>query len=95
MIVMLMLVMVFVMSAVIAKANFTSEASFCQELQRSIDSRLTNRRIFLFYQAVEIFVREMCFCFQKYIEDEVSLRRTFQALFLNVFKKYFLLFGHC
>src|SRR5262245_45803252 len=37
----------------------------------------------------------MFFGAEKYVEDEFALRGAFKAFFLNMFKEYFLLFGHC
>ena len=92
-IVMLMFVVVFVVRASVAKANFTREARFSEQFKRPVDSGLADGRIFLLHEPIEIFVGEMFFGTQKNIQNEVALRRALEPSFLDVFKKDFLFFG--
>jgi len=91
-IVVLVFVVMFVVRAPIPKANLTREPRLSKELQRSVDGSLTHRGIFLFDQPIEIFMGEMLFGAKKYMEDQVSLRGTFQPFFLDVFEEHFLFF---
>ena len=92
-IVMLVFVVVLVVRAAVAKANLARQAGVSQEFQGAIDGSLTDGRIFFFDELVEIFVREVFFSAQKNIQNQVTLRRPLQPLFLDVFKKDFLLFS--
>ena len=55
-IVMLMFVVMFVVRAAVAEANFTRQARFGQQFQSAIDSSLANGRVFFFDELVEILV---------------------------------------
>ena len=92
-IVVLMFVVVFVVSASVAEANFAREARLSKQFERPVDGSLTDGRIFLLHEAIEIFVGEMFFGTQKNIQNEVALRRALEPSFLDVFKKDFLFFG--
>jgi hypothetical protein len=92
-IVMLMFVLVFVVSASIAKANFARESGFGEKFERAIDGCLAHARIFLLYKSVQIFVGEMCLGAKEDVEDQVALSGALESLFLNVPKKDFLLFA--
>lgn len=93
-VVVLVFVIVFVVGDAIAKANFAREPCFRQELQRAIDSGLSDARVFLPDQAVKVFAGKVFFRAQKHIEDEFPLRRALQSLLLDMFEKNFLLFSH-
>ena len=92
-IVMLMFVVVFVVRAPIAEADFTRESGFSQDLQGSIDCGLANSWIFFLYELIKIFVRDVIFSAEENVEDEVALGGAFHPMFLNVFEEDFLLFG--
>ena len=89
-----MLVVVFVVSEAVAKANFTSQPGFSQELQRPIDGRLSNAGVVLLDQTVKVFAGKMIFRAQKDIENQIALGGAFEPFLLDVFEKYFLLFSH-
>ena len=55
-IVMLMFVVVFVVRAPVAEADFTRESGFCEQFERAIDGRLPDGRVLFFNELVEIFV---------------------------------------
>jgi hypothetical protein len=55
-IVMLVLVVVLVVRTTVAKPDLTRKASLSQELESSVNGRLSNARIFLLNEPVEIFV---------------------------------------
>ena len=92
-VVVLMFVVVFVVRAPVAKANFAREAGFGQQLERAIDGSLTDGRILFLHQPVEVFVREMFLGAQENIQNQVALRRALQSPLLDVFKKDFLFFS--
>ena|SRR5207248_7536147 len=91
---MLMLVIVFVVSDAIAKANFARESGFSEELQRSIDRSLPDAGVFLTGEAVKVFAGKVGFRSQEYVENQVALRRTLESFLLDMFEKNFLLFSH-
>ncbi len=93
-IVMLMFVIVFVVSAPVSKANLAREPGLGQQLQRSIHRCLPDAGVFLPHQAIKVFAGEVCFGAQKYVENEVPLRRALESLLLDVLEKNFLLFSH-
>ena len=93
-IVMLMFVVVFVVRAAIAKANFARQTCFRQELQRAIDGGLTDAGIFLFDEPVKIFAGEVLLRAQEDVENQVALGGALEAFPLDVFEKDFLLFSH-
>ena len=90
---MLMFVVVLVVRAPIAEADFARETGFSQDLQRSIDCGLANSWIFFFNELIKILVGQVFFSAQKNVEDEITLGRALHPVFLNVFKEDFLLFG--
>ena len=92
-IVMLMFVVMLEVRTSITKTNFTRESGFGQDLEGSIDGGLTDGRIFFFNELIKILIRQVLFSAQKNIQDQRALRRTFQPLLLDVFKKDFLFFG--
>jgi len=92
-IVMLMFVIVFVVRASVAEAHLAREAGLSEQLERAIDGRLADGRVFFFDELVEVFVREVFFGTQKNIQNQVTLRRSLQPLFLDVFKEDFLFFS--
>jgi len=92
-IVMLVFVVVFVVRAPVAEANFACEAGFSQDFQRSINGGLADRWILFLHESIQIFVRHVLFGAQKNIQDQVTLRRAFQPPLLDVFKKNLLLFA--
>ena len=55
-VVMLMFVVVLVVSAVITKTNFTREARFREEFQRSVDGRLADPGVFFLHETIQVFV---------------------------------------
>ena len=89
-----MLVVVFVVCDAVAKADFTSQPGFSQELQGAIDSRLSNAGVVLLNQTVKIFAGKMLFRAQKDVENQIALRSALKALLLDMFEKNFLLFSH-
>jgi hypothetical protein len=93
-IVMLMLVVVLVVRATIAKADFARQAGFGQQPQRAIDSGLTDGRIFIADQLIQIFAGHVAFSAEKDVENEVPLSSSLKTLFLNVIEEDFLLFSH-
>ena len=92
-IVMLMFVVVLVVRAAVAEAHFACESGFGQNFQSSVNGRLPDRRVFFFYELIEIFIREVIFGAEENVEYEVTLGGTLEPLPLNVFKKDFLLFS--
>ena len=54
-VVMLMFVVMFVVRAAVAEADFAREPGFGQELERAIDGRLADGRVFSLHQPVKIF----------------------------------------
>lgn len=93
-IVMLMLVIVFVVSAPVAKADLAGQPCFRQEFQRAIDRGLSDARVFLLDQAIKVFAGKMLFRAQEHVENQVALGRALEPLLLNMFEKNFLLFSH-
>src|SRR5947207_2156038 len=93
-IVMLMFIVVFVVRAPISKTYFASQSRFGQETKRAIDRSLTNGRILLAYQTVEVFAGNMPFRLQKNVKNDVTLGGSLQTLLLNMFEENFLLFSH-
>lgn len=93
-IMMLMLVIVFVVSEPIAKANLARQPGFREELQRAIHRGLTDAGVFFFDQTIEIFTREVLLHTQKRVQNEVALGRPLEPLFLNMLEKNFLFFSH-
>src|SRR2546425_6621929 len=85
-IVMLMLIVMFVVGATIAKANFTGQAGFSQKLQGPIDSRLPNARVIFLDQSVKVFAGKMRFRAQKDVENQIALGRAFEPSLLDVFE---------
>ena len=92
-IVVLMFVVMFVVCASVAEANFARKARFSEQFERAIDRSFADGRVLLLHEAIEIFVGEMFFGTQKNIQNEVPLRRALEPSFLDVFKKDFLFFG--
>ena len=93
-IVMLMLVVMLVVSATVAETDFARQACFRQKFQSPINSRLPDVWILLAGEEIKIFTGKMFFSAQKDIQNQISLRRALQALFLDVLEKNFLFFGH-
>ena len=91
-IVVLVFVVMFVVRASVAEANFPRKSRFSEQLECPVYGRLSDCRVFLLHQAIEIFVGEMFLGSQKNIQNEVALRRALESPFLDVFKKYFLFF---
>jgi len=91
---MLVFVLVFVVSASIAKADLARESCLSQKFERSIDGCLAHARIFLLYETIEIFVGEVFFTAKKDVENQVALSGALESFFLNVPKKDFLFFRH-
>ncbi len=93
-IVMLMLVIVFVVSEPIAKADFAGKPGFCEKLQGPIHRGLAYACIFFFHQSIQIFTGKVLLHAQKHIQDQVALGRALEPLPLNVLEKNFLFFSH-
>jgi hypothetical protein len=93
-VVVLMLVIMFVVRDAIAKTNLASESGFRQKLQRAIDRSLSDAGVLLPNQAIKVFTGKVGFRSQKYVENQVALRRPLESLLLNMFKENFLLFCH-
>lgn len=94
MIVMRMLVIVLVARAPVAETHFTREARIGKQFERAIDGRLSDVRVFLLYEPVEIFARQMLFGAQENVEYKIALRSAFESGALDVAMKNFLLFSH-
>jgi len=84
-VVMLMLVVVLVMRAAIAKPHLTSQAGFRQYAQGPINRRLTDSGVFFAYQTIKVFARHVSFSFQEHFEDQITLRSALQPFLLDVF----------
>ena len=93
-IVMLMFVVMFVMRATVAETHLTRQTSFRQQAQGAIHSRLPDCRILLPHQSIKILTLHVPLSFQEYFEDQITLGRALQSLFLDVPEKDFLFFGH-
>lgn len=94
MVMVLMLIVMFVMRPAVTEPHFPGEPGIRQEFQCPIDGGLSDGWIFIVHQSIEIVSRDMLFGTQKDIEYQIALGRAFQALFLNVLVKDFLLFVH-
>lgn len=66
-VVVLMLVVMLIVGATVAKANFARQARLRQKLERSINRGLANSRVVLLHQPVEIFAGHMLFGPQKHV----------------------------
>ena len=73
MIVMIVIVMMLIVGFVVAKANLAGESCFGQKLERPIDGRVPDGRIFLDDEAVKVFAGQVVFGAEKYLEDQVAL----------------------
>jgi hypothetical protein len=91
---MLMLVLMFVVSASITETNLAGQPGFGEEFECAVDSSLAHTGIFQLHESVEVFIGEMLFAAKKDLEDQVALSRALEAFLLNMFEKNFLLFGH-
>jgi len=86
-IVMLMVVMMLVVGLVIAEPHFTREPSFRQKLERPVDSRMPNSRVFLLYKPIQVLACEVILGSKEYLEDEVPLPCASEAGLLDMFEK--------
>ena len=91
---MLVFVLVFVVSPIVAEADFPCEPCFREKFEGAIDGCLAHARIFLLYELIEIFVGEVFFTAKKDVENQVALSGALESFFLNVPKKDFLFFSH-
>src|SRR5215210_324794 len=91
---MLVLIVVLVVCATVAKAHLARQSRLAQKLERAINSGLADGRVFFLHEPIKVFAGEMLLRAQKDIQDQVALRRALQASLLQVLKKYFLLFTH-
>ena len=101
MIVMLVFEVVFVIGLVVAKANFTSEPGFGEQLEGAIDRRVADRRILLLDEPVQIFTGKMILFAEEDLQDQIALGGFSETRLLNVlqedlflFYKFFLLLHH-
>jgi hypothetical protein len=93
-VVMLVLVIVLVMRAPVAKADLARQSRLGQEFERAINCGLADTGVFRLHKPIEVFAGQMFFGSQKDIQNKVALRRSLQARLLDVLEKYFLLFSH-
>jgi len=91
--VMLMFVVVFVVGAAVAEADFAGEAGLGQNLQGAIDGSLADGRVFFLDEAIEVLVGEVFLGAQEDIENEVALAGALETFPLDVFQEDFLLFA--
>jgi len=81
---MLVLVIMLVVRAAIAKPDFPCQSRVRQQAQRAIYGSLPDRRILGPHQLIEVFTGNMTLSAQEHIENQVPLRGAFQALLLNM-----------
>src|SRR4029079_14568758 len=81
---MFMIEMMLVIGLVVAEAAFASEAGLGQEFQCAIDRGLADIGVETFHEVIEVLTRQMFFCPEKCLEDQVSLRRPAQPCPLEV-----------
>lgn len=87
MIVMLVIVMMFVVSPVVAEPNFTRQTRLDQEFESPVDGSVPDGRVNLMHEPVEILAREMLLGAQKSFEYKVTLPGAAQPGLLNMIDK--------
>jgi hypothetical protein len=87
-------VLVFVARNAVVKKDLAREATSGQELERAINGRGSDARIFLFHQTVELLDREMLAGFEEGTQDGVPLFGLFQADLAEVPQEDALGFAH-
>ena len=92
-VVMLVLVLVLVERAPVMKFKLASQAALFQQLQRAIDGREPYGRVFGFDDRIQVFARDVPFCVEKHVEDQIALRRSLQPRALEVLVEYLYLFA--
>jgi len=93
MVMMAVFVVVLVETAPVVELKLAGQAALFQQLQSAIDGRESYGGVFGFYERIEVFARYMAFDIEKYIQNQVALRRALQSLALQVFVEYLFLFA--
>jgi hypothetical protein len=87
------LVVVLVARAAVAEAHLAGQSGLDEELERAVDGRVADSRVFLLDEVIEVFAGEVLLGAQEDFEDEVALRRALEARVLDVPVKDVFLFG--
>lgn len=93
MVVVLVVVKVFITRAPVAQTLFARQPAFDQKLERAVNSREADGRVFDFDNVIQVFGAEMAFGFEKNVEYQLALRGLFEPGAPEMFKEYLFLFG--
>jgi len=83
-VVVLMLIVVLVMSAAIAKPYFARQPGISQKFESAVHRGMADGWVFRLHQAIEVLAGEMIFSAQKHIQNQLALGRSLETLLLNV-----------
>jgi hypothetical protein len=85
---------VLVARAAVAEAHLAREPRLDQQLERAVDGRVPDVRVFLLDEMIKVFAGEVLLGAQKHVENHVALRRPLQPGALDVPVKNLFLFSH-
>lgn len=97
MIVMLVVILMFISTTPVTQALFPRQPTFSQQLESPVDGGISNRRVLLLDEMVEILSTEVALCPKKDEQNQLPLGSLLQSCPADMLEKYLFLlneFGH-